>query len=68
MKVCSYGHIKPMYAFCASCGAILEFASHESRATDLCIAKGPQNDGRDRFVKCPVCGRKIFDGEFKASV
>ena len=67
MKVYEYGHIKPMYAFCSGCDAILEFSSRESKATNRCIAYGPQDEGKDRYINCPVCGRVIFDGSFKAS-
>ncbi len=67
MRVYKYGHIKPLYAFCRGCGAILEFNSRDSRMTNRCIAHGPEDVGRDRYVNCPVCGRTIFDGAFKAS-
>lgn len=67
VKVLEYGHIKPLYAFCRGCGAVLEFSSHETKMTNRCLANGPQDNGRDRFINCPVCGRVIFDGEFKAS-
>lgn len=67
MRVYSYGHIKPLYAFCRGCGAILEFSSKESKVSRYCLANGPQDDGRDYFIMCPVCSRVIYDRDFKAS-
>lgn len=61
MKVYEYGHIKPMYAFCSGCGAILEFNSRETKKTNRCI------EGKYHYINCPICGRVIFDGNFKAS-
>jgi hypothetical protein len=67
MRVYSYGHIKPMYVFCRGCGAVLEFNSREVRLTNYCIAHGAQDDGKDYFIKCPVCSYTLYDKDFKAT-
>ena len=68
MRVVEYRHIKPKYAFCHGCGAILEFATANSSMAKLTLQKGPQNKGKDYFVRCPACSRVIYDGEWKDSV
>ena len=68
MKVIEYGHIKPLYAFCSGCGSILEFTARESKMSNLHISKGPQDNGKDYFIVCPVCGRVIFDKDYKATL
>ena len=65
MRVVEYGHIKPRYAFCHGCGAILEFTKVDMKMSNIHLAKGPQNAGKDYVVNCPVCGRAIYDGQFK---
>jgi predicted nucleic acid-binding Zn-ribbon protein len=65
MRVVKYGHIKPMYAFCPGCGAILEFDKSDQRLSIVALHKGLQNDGKDWLIKCPVCTRTIYDGNFK---
>lgn len=67
MKVYSYGHIKPMYAFCSGCGAVLEFNKSDQRLSNIALHKGFQNDGKDWVIKCPVCTRAIYDRDFKES-
>ena len=68
MRIVEYGHIKPKYAFCRGCGAILEFTAAESSLSKLTLQKGHQNNGKDCFVRCPACSRVIYDGEWKDSV
>ena len=68
MRVVEYRHIKPMYAFCRGCGAILEFPAREAKMSYSRVAHGFQGDGNDYYINCPVCGRAIFDGEWKSSV
>ena len=68
MRVIEYKHIKPKYAFCRGCGAILEFTAAESSTSKLALQKGLQNKGEDYFVRCPACSRVISDGEWKDSV
>ena len=65
MRVYKYGHIAPRYAFCNGCGAILEFTKVDLKMSNMHLAKGPQNDGKDYVVNCPVCGRAIYDSQFK---
>ena len=65
MKVYEYGHIKPMYAFCSGCGAILEFVKRDAKMSNMCLAKGPQCNGKDYVVICPVCGRAIYEHSWK---
>jgi hypothetical protein len=67
MRVREYGHIKPMYAFCSGCGAILEFDKSDQRLSIVALHKGLQNDGKDWLIKCPVCTRTIYDCDFKES-
>ena len=67
MKVVKYGHILPRYAFCTGCGAILEFTQADMQMSTLHISKGVQNNGKDYVVHCPICGRAIYDGQFKDS-
>jgi hypothetical protein len=67
MRVYEYGHIKPMYAFCPGCGAILEFNKSDQRLSNIALHKGLQNDGKDWVIKCPVCMRAIYDCDFKES-
>lgn len=67
MRVLEYGHIKPRYAFCPGCGAILEFNKSDMRVSITALHKGFQNDGKDYVVNCPVCGRAIYDANFKDS-
>lgn len=64
MKVIEYGHIKPLYAKCNGCGAILEFVKKDTRMSNMHLARGPQHDGRDYIVNCPVCGRAIYEMDF----
>lgn len=67
MRVVEYKHIKPMYAFCRGCGAILEFAAMEASMSYTRMQKGPQGNGMDYYINCPCCHRKIYDNEWKAS-
>lgn len=67
MRVVEYGHIKPRYAFCNGCGAILEFNKTDMKMSNMHLAKGPQHNGKDYCVNCPICGRAIYDGMFKDS-
>lgn len=67
MKVYEYGHIKPMYAFCSGCGAILEFVRQDAKMSNMCLAKGPQNNGKDYVITCPVCGRAVYEQSWKAT-
>ena len=67
MKVYEYGHIKPMYAFCTGCSAVLEFDKSDQRVSNVALQKGLQHDGKDYVIKCPVCSRAIYDRDFKAS-
>lgn len=67
MRVYEYGHIKPMYAFCSGCGAILEFNKSDQKVSNTALHKGFQNDGKDWVIKCPVCTRAIYDRDFKES-
>lgn len=64
MKIIQYGHLKPQYTKCTDCGAILEFTKADLTLSITHIAKGPQHDGRDYFINCPVCRHKIYDGHF----
>ena len=65
MRVVEYGHIKPRYAFCAGCGAILEFNKTDQRLTNMALHHGLANDGKDWMITCPVCTRVIYDRDFK---
>lgn len=65
MRVIEYGHLKPQYTKCTDCGAILEFTKADLTLSITHIAKGPQYDGRDYLITCPVCRHKIYDGYFK---
>ena len=67
MRVYQYGHIKPLYAFCTGCGAILEFDKQEQCLSSIAVHKGLQHGGKDYVIKCPVCSRAIYDRDFKAS-
>ena len=67
MRVVQFGHIKPMYAFCRGCGAILEFAAMEAKMSNKRIQLGLQGNGRDYYINCPCCHRVIFDEDWKAS-
>lgn len=67
MRVYEYGHIKPRYAFCTGCGAILEFDKTDLKMSNMHISKGAQYNGKDYVINCPVCGRAIYDGQFKDS-
>lgn len=67
MVVVKYGHIKPMYAFCAGCGAILEFNKSDQRMSNKTLQNGLQNNGKDFFITCPVCSRVIYELDFKES-
>ena len=67
MRVVKYGHIKPSYAFCRGCGAILEFTKSDSEMSFMNIRNGPQGEGKDYVVKCPICSRAVYDGEWKDS-
>jgi uncharacterized protein with PIN domain len=68
MKVLDYGFIKPMYTVCVGCGATLEFVQRETKMNKVCLASGPQNDGRDRYINCPICGKVIFEHSWAKSV
>lgn len=68
MKVLGYGHIKPFYAFCTGCAATLEFPRREARISKLALAKGFQNDGKDYYIVCPVCGKFIYEQAWKDQV
>lgn len=68
MKVLSYRHIKPLFAFCTGCGATLEFVRKEASMSKIHLARGPQNDGKDYFVTCPVCGKIIYENAWKNQV
>jgi hypothetical protein len=68
MRVVEYGHIKPFYAFCHGCGAILEFSKTEARMSNISLQRGPQRDGKDYVVYCPVCRRAIYEKEWKETV
>lgn len=68
MRVVEYRHIKPKYAFCTGCGAILEFTKAESRMSNIALSKGLQNNGKDYVITCPCCGRAIYDKDWKDSV
>ena len=68
MRVVEYRHIKPKYAFCPGCGAILEFNNSDMTMSIITMSKGLQNNGRDYVVKCPCCGRDIYDRDWKDSV
>ena len=67
MRVVEYGHIKPRYAFCTGCGAILEFNKTDQRLTNMALHHGIVNDGKDWMIICPVCTRVIYDCDFKDS-
>lgn len=67
MKVVEYGYILPFYAFCTGCGAVLEFTKRDAKMSNICLAKGPRNDGRDYMVACPVCGRILYEHSWKTS-
>lgn len=67
MRVVEYKHIKPKYAFCAGCGAILEFNKADQRLTNMALHHGLSNNGKDWMVTCPVCMRAIYDRDFKES-
>jgi uncharacterized protein with PIN domain len=56
-----------MYAFCRGCGAVLEFTTREAKLTNISLQKGLQNNGKDYLVHCPVCGRAIWNNEWKKS-
>lgn len=64
MKIIEYGHLKPQYTKCTKCGATLEFTRADLTLSIIHISKGPQHDGRDYFINCPVCRHKIYDGHF----
>jgi uncharacterized protein with PIN domain len=68
MKVLEYGHIKPMYTLCTGCGATLEFVQRDAKMHKVCLANGPQHDGRDHYINCPVCGKVIFEHSWAKSV
>jgi uncharacterized protein with PIN domain len=68
VKVFKYGHIKPAYAFCVGCGAVLEFERKEGKMSKIALQKGRQHDGKDCFVNCPVCGRAIYEKDWEESV
>ena len=68
MKVLSYRHIKPLFAFCTGCGATLEFARREASMSKLHLARGPQKDGKDYYIICPVCGKVIYENAWKNQV
>ena len=65
MRVIEYGHIKPKYVFCHGCGAIFEVTPADQCVSNRSLQKGLQNDGKDYIVNCHVCGRAIYDGQFK---
>ena len=67
MKVYQYGHIKPQYAFCSGCGAILEFVEKDIHMSRKCLTRGPQHDGTDCYVMCPICGKIIYEKYFRDS-
>lgn len=67
MKIIKYGHIKPIYAFCRGCGAILEFTKADTKISNIALSKGLQNEGKDFIVICPCCRRAIYDEQFEDS-
>ena len=67
MKVYQYGHIKPQYAFCSGCGAILEFVESDIHMSKKCLTRGPQHDGTDRYVMCPCCLKAVYEKYFRDS-
>lgn len=68
MRVIEYGHIKPAFAFCSGCGAIIEFERKEARMSNIAMQKGRQHDGKDSLVNCPICGKAIYEKDWKESV
>ena len=68
MRVVEYRHIKPKYAFCTGCGAILEFYKSDTRMSNIRAIRGVQNNGKDYLIHCPCCGRGIYDKDWKDSV
>jgi len=65
MKVLSYCHIKPLFAFCTGCGATLEFVRREAKMSKIHLVNGTQNDGKDYYIICPVCGKIIYENTWK---
>jgi len=68
MKVLSYCHIKPLFAFCTGCGATLEFVRREAKMSKIHLVNGTQNDGKDYYIICPVCGKIIYENTWKNQV
>ena len=68
MRVIEYKHIKPKYAFCTGCGAILEFNKTDYKMSNISLSKGIQGNGKDYLVHCPVCSRSIYEESFKDTI
>ena len=64
MRIIEYGELKPQYCKCPKCKSVLEITHGDLKFTPRYLSTGPQYDGKDVYVRCPVCGHKVLDSHF----